>query len=310
MLDVVGTNYRPDELVTYHKNHPKAATIGTEDNYRMIELSVPRDNPSLSGTFTWTGIDYLGEGRLWPAIMQGFGMVDRTNEPRIRAYERQAWWTTKPMCRIGIAIDEGRTTNDIGGSRVMSWTPPNLEAHPENVEVYSNAASVELLLNDKSLGTQEMPKDVVRKWTVRFEPGTLKAVARDKGGNVVATDELKTAGAAVKVRLTVDQAALSPAWDDVAYVRAALVDANGVVNENVEKAVTFELSGPGVIAAVDNADLNSHESFRGNMRTTYGGKCIAILKATGTSGKIVVTAKAAGLADGQVTLEAVSQAAP
>ena len=48
--------------------------------------------------------------------------------------------------------------------------------------VYSNCEQVELLLNGKSLGTQNRPPDdSPRSWRVQFEPGELKAIGRNKG---------------------------------------------------------------------------------------------------------------------------------
>jgi beta-galactosidase len=305
MLDIVGTNYRPDRLSEYHKAHPQAKIIGTEDNYRIVELSVLRDDPALAGTFVWTGVDYLGEGRIAPSISQGFGMIDRTNEVRLRGYERQAWWTTTPMVKMGRAGPRAGSTNDVGGGHLLDWTPANTNAHDENVEVFSNCEEVELFLNDKSLGAKPMPKDVIRKWQVPFAAGTLKAVAKN-GGKVVATDELKTAGAATAVKATVDQPKLSPAWDDVSYVKVDLVDAKGVTNPAATHKVTFKVEGPGVLMAVDNADLDSHEKFRGNERSAYRGKCLAVIKATGTSGKIRVTASAEGLEPATVEIDAVA----
>jgi beta-galactosidase len=307
MLDVVGTNYRPRELVAYQKAHPEAKIIGTEDNYGEPELITLRDSPALAGEFLWTGWDYLGEGRTPPSIAQGFGMTDRTGEWRLRAYERQSWWIpaeTKSMVKIGRVQPTGRNQNDTGGNRVIDWTPANLEAHQESVDIWSNCEEVELFLNDKSLGSKTRPANwSARNWKVDFAPGTLKAVAKHKG-QVVATDELRTASKATKVKLTVDQPTLSPAWDEVAYVRAELVDDNGVRNPNAADKVTFKIDGPGIIAAIDNADLDSHELFRGNERSAFRGSCIAILKATGTSGKITLTASAEGLTPATVTLEA------
>ena len=39
---------------------------------------------------------------------------------------------------------------------------------------------------------------------------------------------------------------MTPAWDDVAYVRAEVVDKKGVVNPNATDKVTFKVEGPGV----------------------------------------------------------------
>ena len=37
-----------------------------------------RDNPAYSGQFLWTGVDYLGEARLWPDTATRSGLLDRT----------------------------------------------------------------------------------------------------------------------------------------------------------------------------------------------------------------------------------------
>jgi beta-galactosidase len=89
-----------------------------------------------------------------------------------------------------------------------NWTPGNLQAHEENVEVYSNCEDVELFLNGKSLGAQPLPRDASpRNWKVPFEPGTLKAIGKINGKNVAAF-ELRTAGKLAKILLSVDQKTL------------------------------------------------------------------------------------------------------
>jgi beta-galactosidase len=265
-----------------------------------------RDSPALSGEMLWAGIDYLGEG-IGGSISQGFGLFDRTIEPRLRAFERQAWWTSAPMVKIGRTADlpNARGRGERGGGQVMDWTPASTDPHEETVLVQSNCEEVELLLNGESLGSQKRPADwAPRSWKVPFQPGSLKAVAKN-GGREVATDELRSAGKAVRIQLTVDQPTLSPAWDDVAIVRAQLVDDHGVVNPNDSAKITFKTDGPALLAAVDNADLDSFEKFRGNERSTWRGKCIAIIKATGP-GKITVSAAAQGLEPGTATLDGVA----
>jgi beta-galactosidase len=68
--------------------------------------------------------------------------------------------------------------------------------------------------------------------------------------------------------------------------------------------ITFKISGPGVIAAVDNADSASHEPFQANERHAFQGKCVAFVKASAPSGKIILTASAPGLESGSITLKA------
>ena len=68
--------------------------------------------------------------------------------------------------------------------------------------------------------------------------------------------------------------------------------------------ITFGVSGPAAIAAVDNGDLSSHEPFQAAQRYAFGGRCVAILKATASAGQITVTASAPGLTAASVTLTA------
>ncbi len=67
--------------------------------------------------------------------------------------------------------------------------------------------------------------------------------------------------------------------------------------------VTFSISGPGRIMAVDNGDNSSHEPFQAAVRHAYQGRCLAILKAS-ASGEITLTASAHGLTAASVSVSA------
>jgi beta-galactosidase len=189
-------------------------------------------------------------------------------------------------------------------TQFADWTPRNSAPHEEDVEVYSNCELVELLLNGKSLGAEPLPTDASpRSWKVPYAPGALTAMGRDHGA-VVAGYELHTAGKPAKIHLLADRPVLTADWDDVSYVEAAVVDSNGVIIPDATNMITFKLSGPGSIAAVDSGDNSSHESFRGNERRAYQGHCFAIIKATEPSGKIKLSASAPGLAGGKVEIKA------
>ncbi len=125
----------------------------------------------------------------------------------------------------------------------------------------------------------------------------MKAVARNEKGKVVATDKLRTAGSPKKIVLSTDAKKLSPGWDNVAFVRAKIVDANGIEIPRADDLISFKISGPGVIAAVDSANNSSHEPFQATERHAFQGECVAFVKATGSSGKIVLTATAPGLTE-------------
>jgi beta-galactosidase len=231
LLDVVGQNYREQEILKAHADKPTRKIIGTENTHDRNQWVAMRDHPEYSGQFLWSGIDYLGEAGRWPSIGAGSGLLLTTSLPRARAFERQSWWSTQPMVRIARRVQAARrgpvdpgyaspTSNNqaataaptapldpttrFGQPLLLDWTPKDQSPHTENIEIYSNAEEVELFLNDKSLGTQKLHPDASPiTYQVPFEPGTLKAVARTNG-NTVAEDELRTAGKPAHIFLSHD----------------------------------------------------------------------------------------------------------
>jgi len=187
-------------------------------------------------------------------------------------------------------------------TQFSDWTPTNLQPHTETVEVYSNCDSVELFLNDKSLGAQEKPdNDSPRMWKVEFEPGTIKAVASN-GGKIAATQIYKTAAKASKIRLNALRNTLTPSWDDVIRVEAAVVDEQGVLVPTATNQIAFSVTGPGVIAAVDNASVLSHEPFGADTHSAYQGRCYVWIKASDAKGQITLTARSEQLESEALTL--------
>jgi beta-galactosidase len=312
LLDVIGQNYREDEILAAHEAKPERKILGTENGHdRKVWLAL-RDHPPYAGQFLWTGFDYLGESRRWPVVGAGSGLFDRTGTPRARAFQRQSWWSDQPMVHIVRRVTPEEATPADPGFNPLTrrqqefsdWTPNSPGPHPEEVEVYSNCEQVELMLNGKSLGSLPLPADAApRAWKVPFEPGMIKAVGKDND-RAVATHELRTAGKPAKIVLATDRARLATDWDDLCYVSATITDANGVLVPDATALITFKLSGPGRIAAVDSGDNASHEPFQANTRHAYQGRCTAILKAAAPSGPITLTASAPGLASATVTVEA------
>ena len=96
-----------------------------------------------------------------------------------------------------------------------------------------------------------------------------------------------------QVVLTADHPTLLTDVDDVSFVKA---EVSGTA------AVTFAITGPGTIIAVDSGSM-TQESFRGNTRNAFSGVAYAIVQATG-AGTITVTATSSGLTAGTATITA------
>ncbi len=313
LLDVVGTNYRDNELLAAQRAKPTRKIIGTEQRHDRQTWLWLRDNPSHAGQFLWTGVDYLGESRRWPLINHSSGLLDRTGAVKPMAFERESWWSNQPMVRLARRTalnDQMPTDPGYGGEELHTqvqfadWTSRNPAPHDEVVEAYSNCDEVELFLNGKSLGAKKINADASpRIWKVPYEPGTLKAVVRDEKKKVVATDALHTAGKAEKIIVSTETKKLSPTWDDVAIVRVRVVDANGITVPRADNLITFKLTGPGVIACVDSGDTVSHEPFQANERRAFQGECVAFVKASASGGSLTLTATAPGLPAGTVSIK-------
>lgn len=302
MMDVVGQNYRENELVAAHEAHPDWKVIGTENGHTLSAWLALRDNPFIAGQFLWTGFDYLGEAD-WPATTNSQGLFDRTGRWKPLGFQRQSWWSDKPVVHIV------RKSEDTSIEKwVANWTPTDMEKHHNAVvQVYSNCDEVALFLNGKSFGSKSKPSDdSPREWQIPFEKGIIKAIGKNDGKEL-ATDELTTAGNPEKIVLTTDQFSLTDNWNDLAIVTATIVDAHGVPCPNANNLIKFKLEGAGEIAAVDNGNILSHKSYQATEYPAYEGRCIAIVKTKDLSGKIKITSTSADLKPGVVSIEVKKQ---
>lgn len=240
----------------------------------------------LSGMFIWTGFDYIGEPTpyLWPSISSYFGIVDLAGFPKDVYYMYQSEWTTKDVLHI---------------LPHWNWKPG------QTVDVwvyYNNADEVELFVNGKSLGKRSKQGDDLHvMWSVKYEPGTLKAVSR-KAGKVVLEKEIKTAGAAAALKATADRQTINADGTDLCYITVDVTDANGNFNPTANNLINFSLKGDGKIVGVCSGDPVSHESYKANKHTAWMGKCLVIVQAGKKPGTLQLTANAAGLKDTTVNI--------
>ena len=316
--DLVGINYAPDRYDSVHTAHPTWKMIASETssalrsrgiyNSANTQCSSYDDQAAgwghtaetswknvytrawIAGEFIWTGFDYIGEPTPyeWPAKSSYFGIIDTANFPKDVFYFYQSKWNAggPPMVHIV----------------PMNWTNWTVGLDVK-VLVYTNADSVELLLNGKSQGTKAMDVKATGKlqWSIPFATGTLEAKA-SKGGVVVATDKLQTAGAAAALSVKVDRASIAADGRDLAFVEVTVVDVDGVTVPQAGNAIAFAVEGPGAIVGVDNGNPISHESYKGNTRSAFSGKALAIVQATTTPGKITVKATSGSLTGSQVEI--------
>lgn len=244
-------------------------------------LKAIKSAPWLAGEFVWTGFDYIGEPTPfgWPSVSSYFGIVDLCGFPKERYYLYQSQWTDKPMVHI-----------------FPHWNWEGFEGKKIPVWCYSNCESVELFLNDKSLGEKKFSDtgDLHLKWQVPYSSGTLKAIGKNKG-KIVCIKEVQTAGPPAKIILTPDRTEISADGQDLSFVKVAITDASGRICPNADNFLKFKISGEGIIAGVGNGNPVSHEFFKTNERKAFHGLCLVVVRSKGEKGTIHLSAESEGL---------------
>jgi beta-galactosidase len=82
------------------------------------------------------------------------------------------------------------------------------------------------------------------------------------------------------------------------------VDSKGVRNPKVENTLKFELTGPGTIVGVGNANPRSTESYQRPQRNAWQGRALVIVKANEQAGKITLRASADGFPAAEIAIQA------
>ncbi|SEG15491.1 beta-galactosidase [Bryocella elongata] len=309
LLDVIGQNYRPNEILAAHEAKPTRRILGTENIHDRATWLAVRDNPPYSGMFLWAGVDYLGESRHWPLFADASGMNDRTDYPKPDSLERESWWADHPVVhvvrRVALApkapTDPGYELEQYRPkpTALHDWTPADSAPHTEHVEVYSNCKEVALQFNGSSLGSKSLNADASpRVWEVSFRAGALEARCTDHPAVV---ETLRTAGPPSALRLTLEGSEPGRGFDDVARVRLMVVDSRGVPVPGAVVPVAFSSTGAGSILATDDADYSYSAPFSSTQRSTYDGRALVLLRGS-AAGEVHLLAKSPGLTTADLTL--------
>ena len=255
-------------------------------NTHEENLLLTKKNDFISGQYVWTGFDYIGEPTPygWPARSSYFGIIDLAGFPKDVYYLYQSEWSNKQVLHLF------PHWNWTAGQDVDMWC------------YYNQADEVELFVNGKSQGVKAKDENHLHVvWRVKYEPGSVKVVAR-KNGKVVGEEEIRTAGEPKKIRLTPDRNTLNADGKDLSFVTVEIVDAEGNLCPLADNLVHFEVEGNLFIAGVDNGSQTSMERFKDNKRKAFNGKCLVVLQNDGKAGAARLKAVAEGLEDAVVEI--------
>jgi beta-galactosidase len=203
------------------------------------------------------------------------------------------------------------------------WNWEGREGQEIPVMVYSNAEEVELSLNGRSLGRKktfdakvELPvgPNVSESgkfqskyrllWTVPFQRGTVTATGYTHG-QVVARDEVHTAGPPARITLVADRSVIAADGDDLSFITVRIEDGDGHLCPLADNEVNFKVSGAGRIAAVDNGNAATVEPFHADHRKAFNGLALLIVRSDArAAGRIQIDAtSAAGLVAAALSIE-------
>lgn len=138
-------------------------------------------------------------------------------------------------------------------------------------------------------------------WQVRFQPGIIAATGF-KAKKKVNVSELKTASTPANIRLSADRNTIDANGQDLSYVTVEITDANGILNPTAENLITFEINGPGKIIATHNANPVSLESFQLPVRKAWHGRCLVIIRADSSKGKVILRASSQGVKSAEIEI--------
>jgi len=308
VVDVLGFNYRTNQIEAYHGRHPgqpvygseTGSTVATRGEYstdkarhtvRAYDTEHPwwattaeewwtivAERPYIAGGFVWTGFDYRGEPtpyNEWPSISSQFGILDTCGFPKDDYYYYRAWWRPGlPQVHL-----------------LPHWNWPGRAGTPIEVWAHGNTEEVELLLNGRSLGRKAMPRNRHLEWRVPYAPGKLEAIGYN-GGQIVARDVRETTSVPAAIELLADRRVAT--IHDALILNASIVDAKGRVVPTASNLLRFSVNG-GKIIGVGNGNPNSLEPDVASQRKAFNGFAQAILRIGNDRGPVDISVASLGL---------------
>jgi beta-galactosidase len=334
-LDVVGYNYMLKYLDADNDAYPNTVFMLTEqwakdihDGWRKVEVC-----PWFIGEFVWAGMEYLGEVGvgssmllpvgtappqsplpftmfLWdyPAYLSGCGEIDILGRRKPQGLYRDVLWERSA---IELLIQRPTPTgtyewlSDWGWhDELESWTWKEPQGRTMVARAYTHGDEVRLMLNGREIGRKSVTRadKLTAEFEVPYEPGELVAIAC-RGGQEIGRKKLVTVGAATAVRLCAERSSIAATPNDLAYVFAEILDAQGRRVPDAAVPLTFSLEGPARLRSTGSANPRGLKSFSDPNCTTFHGEALAIVQASSRPGRAVLRVSSPGLSPDSIDIE-------
>ena len=280
-----------------------------------------------AGEFVWTGFDYIGEPTPWNGTGAGsasgqgakpkssyFGIVDTAGFVKDTYYLYKSMW------------DEDTTTLHL----MSTWNNDEIVKNNNGkvkVDVFTNAAKVELYLNGNKVGEDTATTHTTAlgykyqtfsngefypSFNVTWASGTLSAKAYDKKGNLITETEgrssVTTNTKAAKLAISADKKEILADGSSLSYLTVDVKDMNGNIVAGADNRINFKIEGNGKIVGVDNGNAADTDSYKGTSRKAFSGKALVIVQSTKDEGSFTLSASSDGLSGSNISVKTVKNA--
>ena len=302
------------------------------------------------GDFIWSAIDYHGESALgssgyntpdllacggftpepFPWHISGCGDLDITLERKPQSYFRAVLWNSsllEMLVHPPMAAGSSEQIAVWGWEDTRpSWTWPGADGQQLSLRVYTQYPAAMVYLNGQRVaGPNTVGKASQYSFfaSVAYAPGELTAVPCNPDGSLIpgaANVTLRTAGPPAAISLQADYVALPADRRSLAYVKATIVDADGVTvptasgmpaeyqynltAATISFAAAASPAGAGHLVAVGTGDpIDANVMVGASSRGAFRGSVVAVVQPGGAPGTppapgvVRLTASVPGLPD-------------
>ena len=308
--EVASFNYQSDKYAAYLQHKPALILFQSEaETNKLLEPFYNMDRKRTVGIAYWGSVEYWGESNKWPKKGWNYSFFDHTMHPYPQAYLiKSAFMPEVPEVHIGVVDAAGAESvswNDVIVGRMALNERWNYEpGSKQSLFTYTNAHSVELLVNGKSIGTQlndttkiNLRNMIYWKDVPYGNGGSLEAIARDKNGNEVARHHIESAGKAVALKI---EAETPTDWKadgmDLQYINVTAVDKKGRPVWTYNEPLTLQIEGSARLVALDNSDHYTSDLFNGiTTKRMHQGRMQIILRSNRETGEVKLNVTSASL---------------
>ena len=221
---------------------------------------------------------------MWPRLCSQSGAIDLYLQKKDAFYQNQSHWIEdRPLVHL-----------------LPHWNFTGREGEKIKVFAYTNCEELELFLNGKSQGMQQIKKHGHGEWYIPYEAGELKVEAKN-GGKVVCCDIRTTTGKAVKLNMVLENTIKHANGEDVALISCYCTDTDGREVPDAQPFVEFHSNSLGTIIGT-GSDICDHVPPHITNRKMRAGRISVAVKVAETAGDLKVYAQSEGLISSVLTI--------